>query len=84
MMMTKRQITLLLDKWYEAWNRHDLDQVMVPFHDDVVFFHWTGKSITGKRNLERAWRPWFQDHNNFSFKEMETLVDKDQQKALFR
>lgn len=83
-MLTKSQMTSLLKKWYEDWNRHDLDQVMALFHHDIVFIHWTGQSIIGKKNLERAWRPWFQNHDDFSFTELETIVDEDQQKALFR
>jgi len=83
-MLTQRQIELLLKEWYENWNRHDLDLVMALFHNDIVFVNWDGKSIVGKKNLERAWRPWFKNHDNFTFTEIETFIDADQQKALFR
>jgi hypothetical protein len=82
--LSQKQIASLLEKWYKAWNRHDLEQVIELFHNDVVFVHWDGKTIVGKNNLERAWRSWFQNHDNFSFTEIETFIDENQQKALFR
>jgi hypothetical protein len=83
-MLTRRQIELLLKEWYKGWNRHDLDHVMALFHNDIVFVNWDGRSIVGKKNLERAWRPWFINHNNFSFTEIETFIDEGRQKVLFR
>ena len=43
-MLTRTEITQLLEKWNRAWDAHDLDGVMEPFHSDVVFDNWTGGS----------------------------------------
>jgi ketosteroid isomerase-like protein len=73
----------LLLSWQEAWNRHDLEGVMELFDDDVLFDNWTGQRVQGKVLLRRIWAPWFACHGGFRFIEEETLVDVDQQKAVF-
>ena len=82
--LSKIDILTTLRNWYEAWNRHDFDQVMDFFHKDIVFEHWTGKRIQGKGNLYQEWYLWFKNHGNFHFSEEDTFVDKDAQKALYR
>jgi ketosteroid isomerase-like protein len=83
MALSKDQLLNLLNDWLAAWNRYDLDEVMVLIHDDVVFEHWTGEFITGKDKLYRAWLPWFRLQGNFTFKLEETLVDEPAQKLMF-
>ena len=73
----------LLRRWYQAWNDHNLDGVMTLFHDDIVFVNWDGAMVKGKKSLQRAWTPWFENHKGFSFIENETFIDVDQQKVLF-
>jgi ketosteroid isomerase-like protein len=49
--------------WCEAWNAHDLDGVLVHFHDDVIFTSPTaarimpesGGRIEGKEQLRAYW-----------------------------
>lgn len=83
-MLSRTDILQILAAWYEAWNAHDLDAVMVLFHDDVVFENWTGGRAAGKAALRAAWAGWFADHGGFRFDEEETFVDEAAQKALYR
>ncbi len=82
-MLTKDEIGKALERWYSAWNEHDLDGVMDLFHDDVVFESWAGGRISGKASLRRAWSEWFAHHGDFRFTGIETFIDETGQKALF-
>ncbi len=50
-------------RWVAAWNAHDLEAVLVHFHDDIVFssplaaqlFPETGGVVRGKEALRAYW-----------------------------
>lgn len=81
--LTRSEFNAMLPMWYEAWNRHDLDAVMDLFHDDVVFVHWNGVTVSGKKALREQWKSWFKS-GQFQFLEQETFIDELNQKVLFR
>lgn len=74
---------MLLASWQDAWNRHDLEDVMALFDDDVLFDNWTGQQVRGKALLHRIWATWFASHGEFRFVEEETLIDEARQKAVY-
>ncbi len=84
MKLLRNEIKMLLKEWNKAWEKHDLEKVMELFHDDVFFENWSGAYIKGKKNLRKAWVPWFENHGNFRFLEAETFVDEQVQKVLYR
>lgn len=84
MKLSRRQIKDALAEWNTAWAKYDLNQVMHLFHDDIFFENYTGAYIKGKKNLFRAWEPWFKNHRNFRFIEEETFIDEYLQKVLYR
>ncbi len=84
MKLTRKEIKHQLADWYKAWDRHDLDQVMTFFHEDIFFENWTGAYVKGKENLRSAWESWFDNHGDFRFLEAETFVDEAMQKACYR
>jgi steroid delta-isomerase-like uncharacterized protein len=43
----------LLDRFADAWNRHDLDALMSMMTDDCVFEASAGPEVTGQRNEGR-------------------------------
>ena len=45
MKLSQKEIKVLLKEWNLAWNKHDLDKVMMLFHDDVFLENWTGAYI---------------------------------------
>ena len=83
-MLPRDKIEKLLLEWYDAWNSHNLDDVMRLFRDDIVFVNWNGKKVKGKKALRKAWQPWFASHGGFRFSEQETFIDEVSQKVLFR
>ncbi len=83
-MLTSKELREALDRWYEAWNAHDLDRVMDLFHEDIVFENWTGGQARGKEALQKAWAPWFKNHGEFQFNAEDTFIDEGAQKVLFQ
>ena len=84
MVLSRENIKRVLSRWNLAWDKHDLDDVMDLFHDDVLFDNWTGGQVRGKENLRKAWMPWFANHGGFRFIEEGTFIDEDEQKVLYR
>jgi ketosteroid isomerase-like protein len=82
-MLSKDEIRRTLEKWYRAWNTHDLDGVMELFHEEILFDNWTGGRAQGKEALGKAWEPWFNNHGGFHFTEEDTFIDEAEQKVLF-
>ena len=66
----------------DAWNRHDLEQVMVLFHEEASFTDWHGKIVHGKTRIHRLWQPWFANHGSFHFHLEDVLVDAGEEKAV--
>lgn len=84
MKLSKVEVNSLFHEWLFAWNKHDLEEVMYLFHDDIVFENWTGSTIKGKKSLRRSWTPWFSNHGEFKFIEEDIFFDENEQKMLFR
>jgi len=83
MKLTTPEIKLIFKDWLTAWNKHDLEGVMNLFHEEIVFENWTGVKIAKKESLQKAWTPWFQNHENFKFIEEDVFFDESEQKMLF-
>ncbi|MBN2255183.1 MAG: nuclear transport factor 2 family protein [Deltaproteobacteria bacterium] len=84
MVFVKAEMECVMTRWGEAWNRHDLDEVMKLFHDDVVFENWTGGRAEGKESLRAAWEPWFKNHRGFSFVTERFTIVEDEQKVIWQ
>ena len=69
--------------WLNAWNNHDLEGVLDFMHEDVTFENWNGCVIIGKKNLRKAWTPWFLHHGNFIFILEDFFIDEQEQKMSF-
>jgi hypothetical protein len=82
-MLSRANMKAFVEEWIKAWNRHDLDGVLDCMADDVVFEHWNGRAIRGKRSLQRAWQAWFSDHGNFCFEVNNMCIDQEQQSFSF-
>ena len=79
--LTRAEMISTLTTWMKDWNAHDLESVMALFDEDAIFIAWTGSQIASKRAIRYAWTSWFTNHQNFTFKVDEILVDEVAQKA---
>ena len=84
MPLSREEIKNAVKKWNLAWDRHDLQEVMELFHDEVIFENWTGGKASGKEVLRKAWTPWFANHGGFRFTEEDIFIDEKEQKVLYR
>jgi uncharacterized protein (TIGR02246 family) len=50
----REQISALLARWENAWNKHDMSAFASLFHEDGVWVLWTGSVWTGRRAIEEG------------------------------
>ena len=72
-----------LERWLDAWDRHDLDGVAALFADEAVFESWAGVRIVGRERIREAWRAWFAAEPPFRFERESLLVDEAAGEALY-
>lgn len=75
-------IETFLRAWLEAWNRHDLEEVLGGMAEDAVFEHWNGRVVRGRQALAKAWAPWF-EAGDFCFDLKSLCVDPARQAFSF-
>eukprot|EP00243_Klebsormidium_subtile_P013142 TRINITY_DN845_c0_g1_i2.p1 TRINITY_DN845_c0_g1~~TRINITY_DN845_c0_g1_i2.p1 ORF type:complete len:121 (+),score=27.40 TRINITY_DN845_c0_g1_i2:331-693(+) len=75
MPVTQAQADALAHEWIEAWNRHDIDAVLIHYSDDVIFtspfaVQFAGKedgTVHGKKELRAYWEKALAAHTNLHF-----------------
>lgn len=50
----REQISTIISRWEEAWNRHDMRAFASQFHEDAVWVLWTGDVCTGRQAIEEG------------------------------
>lgn len=50
----REQISAILSRWEDAWNRHDMHAFASQFHDDGVWVLWTGDVWSGRDAIEHG------------------------------
>ena len=50
----RKEITALLERWEEAWNKHDMRALAALFHEDAIWVLWTGEVWTGRKRFEEG------------------------------
>lgn len=50
----RQQISSVLSRWEDAWNRHDMQAFGTLFHEDGVWVLWTGDVWTGREAIEKG------------------------------
>jgi len=80
MKLSKQRIMEEMARNSVAWENHDLEGVLVLYHDDIYFENWTGGNAKGKQALREAWTPWFTTGGNFRFTHEDMFIDEEAQK----
>jgi len=55
----QKAIRELMDKFVDAWNRHDAHAFAAVFAEDADFSNWRGDGATGRSNIEKFHAPVF-------------------------
>jgi len=82
--MERAAIRKFIDKWLDAWGRHDLEGVLEAFSEEVIFDNWSGVRLKGKKRIRSAWKAWFEENGSFRFFTEDIFIDENEQKVLFR
>ena len=53
----QQAVAALVDRFTDAWNRHDAHAFAAVFADDADFTNWRGTSASDDRKLKRSTRP---------------------------
>jgi hypothetical protein len=82
--MDRADIRKMMNKWLKAWEEHDLEGVLEPFSEEIIFDNWSGIRLKGKKRIRAAWKGWFKDNGSFRFFTEDLFIDENEQKVLFR
>src|SRR5208282_4581858 len=79
--MTNAATRAVIDRFNEAFNRHDLDALANLLTDDTVFVDTSpvpdGRRIEGKPAVIAFWREWFLRNADAHFDSEEVIVSGD-------
>jgi len=74
--MERAAIRKFIDKWLDAWGRHDLEGVLEAFSEEVIFDNWSGVRLKGKKRIRSAWKAWFEENGSFRFFTEDIFIDE--------
>lgn len=81
----REELTGLVIRFTDAFNRDDLDGVMAYFADDAIYDEFNGKVNRGKAEIRAAFEPQFRGaHGVIRFHTEDVFVETDTGKALIR
>jgi len=79
--MTSEDTRAAVERFNEAFNRHDADRVTSLLTDDTIFEDTSpapdGQRIEGKAAVSEFWRGWFARNPDAKFEAEETIVSGD-------
>jgi len=80
-MVTAQTTRLVIDRFNEAFNRHDVDALAPLLTDDTVFEDTSpapdGRRIEGKPAVVEHWRTWFARNADAVFETEDVIVSGD-------
>lgn len=82
---TKSSLGMLVDSFFAAWARHDLDATMALMTDDCFYDEFNGVQSHGKAAVRAAFLPNFRgDYGDIQFATEDLFIDDAKQEALAR
>lgn len=82
---TRADLAGLVDRFFAAWARHDLDAAMACVADDAVYDEFNGRLWQGKATVREGFLPNFRgDYGDIQFQLEDLFIDEQQQQALAR
>ena len=82
---TGAELQELLDRFFDAWARHDLDAAMALVADDAVYDEFNEKLWRGKDEVREGFLPQFRgDYGDIQFHVEDSFIDAGAGEALAR
>jgi ketosteroid isomerase-like protein len=82
---TRNEVRTLIDRFFAAWARHDLDAAMACMADDAIYDEFNGTLWRGKAAVREGFLPNFRgDFGDIQFHLEDLFIDPEQQQVLAR
>jgi len=82
---SRAELSALIDRFFTAWARHDLDAAMACVADDAIYDEFNGKVWQGKAQVREGFLPNFRgDYGDIQFHLEDLFIDAEAQEALAR
>ena len=82
---TRAQLKELVDRFFDAWARHDLEDAMALVAGDATYDEFNGKVWHGKDAVREGFLPQFRgDYGDIQFHLEDMFIDAEAQEALAR
>lgn len=83
--LTRSDLQHLVDRFMDAWARHDLDAAMALMAEDAIYEEFHGKVWRGKQGVRDGFLPQFRgDYGDIQFHREDVFIDAEAQEALWR
>jgi ketosteroid isomerase-like protein len=82
---TRVDLQAIVDGFFDAWARHDLDAAMAYMADDAIYDEFNTKLWKGKAQIREGFLPQFRgDYGDIQFHVEDMFIDADAGEALAR
>ena len=82
---TRAQLQDLVERFMDAWERHDLDAAMALMAEDAIYDEFNEKVWRGKEAVREGFLPQFRgDYGDIQFHLEDLFIDEEAQQALWR
>ncbi len=82
---TRAQLQELVDGFFDAWARHDLDAAMAFMAEDAIYDEFNAKLWSGKDAVREGFLPQFRgDYGDIQFQVEDLFIDAEAQEAQAR
>jgi ketosteroid isomerase-like protein len=83
--VTRSQLKDVIDRFFAAWARHDLDAAMALVADDAIYEEFNEKVWQSKDAVRMGFLPEFNgEHGDIQFHVEDEFIDVEAQQALVR
>lgn len=82
---TRVRLEDLVQRFMDAWARHDLDAAMAFVAEDAIYDEFNGTVWRGKESVREGFLPQFRgDYGDIQFRFEDVFIDEQAQEALWR
>jgi|DewCreStandDraft_5_1066085.scaffolds.fasta_scaffold00421_50 uncharacterized protein (TIGR02246 family) len=83
--LSRAQLAELVDRFMDAWARHDLEAAMALMAEDAIYDEFNQTVWCGKAAVREGFLPQFRgDYGDIQFHVEDRFIDADSQQALVR
>lgn len=83
--LSRAELQARLDRFFDAWARHDLDAAMAMMSDDCLYDEFNANLARGRAAVRAAFLPNFRgDYGDIQFHLEDSFIDEQRQEALAR